>query len=356
MKKMTPRGRTLRTIAAALLLVLGTAGALAVGVRTVVRRELTAQRITVDEAIAELDLRLALTFGIVACLTTAVVLATERLREGRSPSPPLDGARSERDPKEELEQMRQRLARTERIAARREVAQKVAHEIKNPLAPIRTAVETLRRMRERNSPEFEEYFDEATKTVLAEVRRIAAIVTEFSKYARMPPPSFARVNLGELLRSIGSLHDAPELTGGARVVVLLATEATLVADANQLNQVFTNLVQNGIESAKAAGELPRVTLRLSSRGADEVCVRVEDNGPGVEPTIRARLFDPYVTTKREGTGLGLAIVQTIVHEHGGEVRLVDDEPTGAAFEVLLPLEGPAPLAEPPAITVDPHPP
>ena len=85
-------------------------------------------------------------------------------------------------------------------------------------------------------------------------------------------------------------------------------------------------------------------------------MRIRDNGPGVEPSIQGRLFEPYVTTKRDGTGLGLAIVQTIVHEHGGEVRLAADEPSGATFEVVLPVDGPPPLAHAPAITVDGNPP
>ena len=124
----------------------------------------------------------------------------------------------------------------------------------------------------------------------------------------------------------------------------------VVGDADQLTQVFTNLVKNGLEAASVSESLPRVSVVLRSRGANEVSVVVRDNGPGVDPHVRERVFEPSVSTKRDGAGLGLAIVQTIVHEHGGEVRLLPDEGNGAAFEVMLPRDGPPLLTRPPAIT------
>src|SRR6185436_4579859 len=108
----------------------------------------------------------------------------------------------------DLTAMRKRLAATERIAARRDIARRVAHEIKNPLAPIQAAVETLRRLRARNDPAFDEYFDEATRTVLDEVQRIAGIVTEFTRFARLPAPEPAPMNLNETVRSVVNLHAA----------------------------------------------------------------------------------------------------------------------------------------------------
>ena len=249
---------------------------------------------------------------------------------------------------DELTSMRKRLARTERIAARREVARQVAHEIKNPLAPIRAAVETLRRLRARDSPHFDDYFDEATKTVLGEVHRIKTIVSEFSKFARMPPPRFERVDVAELARGVVGLHDVP----GDFPRVSLHADALppVLADADQLVQVLTNLVQNGLEAAVTTRDDPEVTVTLKARGDSEIVLVVQDNGPGVSPEVAQRLFEPYVSTKPEGTGLGLAIVQTILHEHGGDIRQLPDASPGACFEVTLPVDGPPLLQIPPDAT------
>jgi nitrogen fixation/metabolism regulation signal transduction histidine kinase len=350
---------------------LTTASVLA-GLRALVARELGPEPTSLEarDLAAELESRVLLAGGIALCLAVAITLLREWLREGMeerniplnrggearqaaSPNDQPPGASTPHDAVvAELDAARQRLARTERIAARREVARQVAHEIKNPLAPIQASIETLRRLRDRGSPEFDGYFDEATRTVLAEVRRIATIVREFSEYARLAEPRFAPVDLEAALRSVASLHDATHVTGGHRVTVDAAPCEPIIADADQLTQVFTNLVKNGLEAASTG--LPRVDLELRPLGLREVRVVVRDNGRGVEPSIRDRLFEPSLTTKRDGAGIGLTIVQTIVHEHGGEVRLLPDDGRGAAFEVVLPREGPPVLTRAPAVTNDPH--
>lgn len=242
----------------------------------------------------------------------------------------------------DLVALRKRLAATERIAARREIARRVAHEIKNPLAPIRTAVETLRRLRARNDPAFDEYFDEATRTVLDEVSRISNIVSEFTRFARLPPPNPAPMELSDAARQVVSLHG----TSGARLELREAACPTVVADRDQIVQVLINLVQNAIDAAKSASE-PRVWVDLRPSGPDKVVIEVRDNGPGVPTELRDRLFEPYVTTKAEGTGLGLAIAHRIVVEHGGEIGYSDAPGGGATFTVVLPTSGPTLLAEAP---------
>lgn len=252
---------------------------------------------------------------------------------------------------DELTAMRKRLARTERIAARREVARQVAHEIKNPLAPIRAAVETLRRLHARGSDQFEDYFDDATKTVLEEVHRIKNIVSEFTKYARMPPPKFERVDVIELARGVVALHDAPA-TDDAPTVTLTAREPIdVLVDRDQVVQVLTNLIQNGIEAAEGAKTPPVVDVHIERSGS-EIRIRVTDNGPGIDPAVRERLFEPYISTKSQGTGLGLAIVQTIVHEHGGELSCGDGPAGGARFDVVLPVDGPPLLDQAPGTTAE----
>jgi nitrogen fixation/metabolism regulation signal transduction histidine kinase len=213
-------------------------------------------------------------------------------------------------------------------------------------------VETLRRLRARDSPQFDEYFDEATKTVLEEVHRIKSIVGEFTKFARMPPPKFARVDLAELARGVVALHDGREV-GGPRVNLDVVAIDEVLADRDQLVQVLTNLVQNGIEAAAAVREDPRVDVSIRPRSEREVEIVVRDNGPGIAAEVEQRLFEPYVSTKPEGTGLGLAIVQTILHEHGGEIRnaaLGDGQGSGAVFEVVLVVDGPPLLDKAPNIS------
>ncbi|MGH7294988.1 MAG: sensor histidine kinase, partial [Polyangiaceae bacterium] len=208
---------------------------------------------------------------------------------------------------EDLEAMRRRLAATTRVAAWREVARRVAHEVKNPLAPIRAAVETLRRLRARNDPEFDRYFDEATRTVLDEVHRISNIVTEFTRFARLPPPKLGDVDVMELARQVARLHEAGSKAKIAVVVERVPPEVR--ADRDQIVQVVTNLVQNALDAVKARGETGEVRVVIGTEGPGSVAVTVSDNGPGVPPEIVPRLFEPYATSKPHGTGLGLAIAQ-----------------------------------------------
>jgi two-component system nitrogen regulation sensor histidine kinase NtrY len=246
----------------------------------------------------------------------------------------------------DLVALRKRLASTERIAARREIARRVAHEIKNPLAPIRAAVETLRRLHARQDPAFEEYFDEASRTVLEEVSRIARIVEEFTRFGRLPPPNPAEVDLARLVGDVVSLH-----ASGAPYLKLAAEPVPhVVADRDQVVQVLTNLVKNAIEAVSGV-PLPAVTVILAPEGEETVRIRVRDNGPGVAPGMRARLFEPYATTKSQsqsqGTGLGLAIALQIAVEHGGDLAYTDAPGGGADFTLILPVRGPALLPEAP---------
>jgi nitrogen fixation/metabolism regulation signal transduction histidine kinase len=237
---------------------------------------------------------------------------------------------------QDLGALRRRLAASERIAAQREIARRVAHEIKNPLAPIRAAVETLRRLRARGDPAFDEYFDEASRTVLEEVARISHIVTEFTRFARLPAPQPAPMDLGDAARKVVSLH-----TPSHAEVRLAVEPCPVTADRDQIVQVLTNLVQNALEACENTPQ-PVVEVRVAPAGPAAVCLVVRDNGPGVAPEMRDRLFLPYATTKEKGTGLGLSMVHHIVTEHDGEVTYRDAAGGGAEFVVTLPSAGPAP--------------
>jgi signal transduction histidine kinase len=247
----------------------------------------------------------------------------------------------------DLEATRRRLAATSRIAAWREVARRVAHEVKNPLAPIQAAVETLRRLRARSDAQFDEYFDEATKTVLDEVHRISHIVTEFTRFARLPPPRPQEVDLGDLARQVVRLHTHEASGHGAQVRVVVGDRVPRVrADRDQIIQVLTNLVQNALDAVAQQGRAGEVRVTVARDGEDHVAVMVSDNGPGIAPDFAPRLFEPYATTKKHGTGLGLAVAQRIAVEHGGELSLESpqglrvSEGTGATFRLVLRTEGP----------------
>lgn len=243
---------------------------------------------------------------------------------------------------DDLAVTRRRLAAASRIAAWREVARRVAHEVKNPLAPIRAAVETLRRLRAREDPAFDEYFDEATRTVLDEVHRISNIVTEFTRFARLPSPRPQEVDAADLAKQIVRMHEPTAEAAGLSLSLDAKPTPKIRADRDQLVQVLTNLLQNAIEATKGSGSRVEVALSTGAHGA--VTLTVADDGPGVSPEMEARLFEPYATTKATGTGLGLAIAQRIALEHGGELAYVGRGlgGRGASFRLVLTVEGPPP--------------
>jgi signal transduction histidine kinase len=241
---------------------------------------------------------------------------------------------------EDLEATRRRLAATSRVAAWREAARRIAHEVKNPLAPIRAAVETLRRLRAREDPEFDAYFDEATRTVLDEVHRLSNMVTEFTRFARLPPPHPQEIDIAELAQQIVRLHE-PATKARLRVVIE-RPPPPIKADRDQMVQVLTNLLQNAVDAVAGKGDAGDVSVTIGSDRGPSVSITVRDNGPGVAPEIASRLFEPYATTKQQGTGLGLAIAQRIAIEHDGELSQLPSAPhEGAAFRLVVPIDGPS---------------
>jgi len=236
---------------------------------------------------------------------------------------------------EELAHGRARLAAAERVAAWREVARALAHELKNPLTPIAMSVELLRDARSR--PDFAEILDESTRAIGEEVRRLRRIVDEFSRFARLPAPALRPESPADLVQALLALFPAPP--PGVRLE--RSVEAGLppvLADRDQVLQVLHNLLKNALEALPGGG-----TVRLTARrdGA-AVAFAVADTGPGVPPEDQARIFQPYVTTKAGGTGLGLAIAERIAQEHGGRLELQSQPGDGATFTLRLPAAGDAP--------------
>lgn len=243
----------------------------------------------------------------------------------------------------ELDAAESRLRRAERLAAWRDIARQMAHEIKNPLTPIQMAVELLRKAKARNLEGFDELFDEQTTIVLEEVARLRRLVENFSRFARAPKPMPSPMEVSSLVEHVVSMHahGEAEVTGEAE-----AHLPSIRADREQLTQVLVNLVQNAVfASAQRAGRAPNkgpAAVHVSARrdGA-RVVISVEDNGSGIDASVRDQLFEPYVTTKKGqgGTGLGLAIAWRIVHEHDGALT-VETSPEGTRFDIALPIAGP----------------
>ncbi|MGD8606608.1 MAG: ATP-binding protein [Myxococcales bacterium] len=237
----------------------------------------------------------------------------------------------------DLKNAREQLRQTERVAAWQEIAKSLAHELKNPLSPIRLSIETLRKAHERSHESFDALFDESTKTILQEVDRLRHIIDEFSRFARLPPPRLAKTDLRELVRQAASLHGE----GTARVVTKLPQASVeALVDADQITQVLHNLLQNAIDATNAAHPDGGGAVELSlEQTAQSVYIRVQDDGTGIPEDEVRSIFEPYYTRKQGGTGLGLAITHRIVTEHGGRID-VRSEPGRTVFTVVLPRSKP----------------
>ena len=238
----------------------------------------------------------------------------------------------------DLTEGEERLRQSERVGAWREIARRIAHEIKNPLFPIQMSIETLVKVYDRKHPDFEEIFRESTATILEEVARMKRIVTEFSDFARMPAPRPIETDLVDLAGQVVSLHreTAPEVA----LRVVAAEPVAAEVDPDQLRQALINLVKNGLEALRRGGERApdgaSLEVRVEVGREDTALVIVTDNGPGMDEATLQKLFVPYFTTKAEGSGLGLAIVHRIIAEHGGSIRVDSQAGVGSRFAIRLP--------------------
>lgn len=246
----------------------------------------------------------------------------------------------------ELRTSREELARAERLAAWRQIARRVAHEIKNPLSPIRMSMETLQKSFARKHPDLEEIVAESTRTVLEEVRTLNRIVTEFSDFARMPPPEREPTPPADVLAHVASLYRVDPRAALHLDPGHASTLEPIHVDRGQVQRALINLVKNAMEAVAPHGRNVWIAAREESRlGEAGVAFEVADDGPGLPGAVRDDLFTPYVTTKTNGTGLGLAIVHRIASEHGGHVHACETPEGGARFVLWFPRG--APPARPP---------
>jgi nitrogen fixation/metabolism regulation signal transduction histidine kinase len=225
-----------------------------------------------------------------------------------------------------------RSRKSERLAAFSTMARKVAHEIKNPLTPIKIAVEDLRRAYASHDPKLDQAFDQSTRAVLEEVESLTKIVDEFSNFAKFAPPTLAMDDLNEIVRSTVPLFSA-QMQKGLLKMELDSKNLPVTADRDQIKRAIVNLVKNALEAIPPKGEVRIRTLRTEN-GAK---LFILDNGSGLDPTMKENLFNPYFTTKAGGTGLGLVIVKKIVSEHDGKIKISSQPGGGVAAMIELPL-------------------
>ena len=228
------------------------------------------------------------------------------------------------------------LLKAQRLAAWREVAQRIAHEIKNPLTPIQLSAQRLRRrLAGDRSPEEKRLLEEATGTIIQEVDALKHLVDEFSRFARMPALTLRSTDLGRLLEGVVVLYrDAhPSLSIKASFAADLPP---LDVDPDQIKRAVLNLVDNAVDAVGSTGEITLETVWLL--GPNRVRIVVTDDGPGITAEDKDKLFVPYFSTKATGMGLGLSIVHQIVADHGGTISVEDNSPRGSRFVIELPAE------------------
>jgi two-component system, NtrC family, nitrogen regulation sensor histidine kinase NtrY len=236
---------------------------------------------------------------------------------------------------EQLVDQRERLVQSERVAAWRELARRLAHELKNPLFPLQITVENLRRARMKSADEFDEVFDESTETLLAEIENLKGIIGRFSDFARMPRPELRAVDANEVVRTVVRLFEAQfSAVGRPPITPELHLESNLPviqADPLLLHRAIENLVLNAMDAMPSGGVLALATS--SSDGS--VIIEIADTGSGLTPGECERLFTPYYTTKQHGTGLGLAVVQSVISDHGGTISVESEAGVGTTFRIVL---------------------
>jgi len=244
-----------------------------------------------------------------------------------------DLGRAFNDMTAELKESRTRLVKAEKDAAWREMARQVAHEIKNPLTPVLLSANLLDRARREKSPEFDSIFDRTIELIRRQVENMRKIAADFSAFAGARKVNPERVDLRAIVDEIVDLNAA--WSREQRIGVQVAGGSAHVwADAAELRRVLINLVSNAFEAMPDGGEL---AISIAREAAGRIVLEVSDSGAGLSDTVRARLFEPYFTTRSHGTGLGLAISRRIVEELGGTIALEPrSEGRGTTARVVLP--------------------
>jgi len=226
------------------------------------------------------------------------------------------------------------IEQAQRMAAWREVARRIAHEVKNPLTPIQLSAQRLKkRYASKVGPEDGKVFEECTNMIIDQVEGLKRLVNEFSSYARMPAPDMKMSDIRQIIEESLSLYR--EVEKNVKIVLYASNEVPpLKVDREQLKRVMINLLDNAMDAVAGDGEI-KVDLSVDQ---DQQIVKIEvsDTGKGIPPEYKSLVIEPYFSTKKHGTGLGLAIVNTIISDHNGSLRVEDVKPKGTKFIIELP--------------------
>jgi two-component system nitrogen regulation sensor histidine kinase NtrY len=215
-----------------------------------------------------------------------------------------------------------------------DVAKKIAHEIKNPLTPIKLSAERMLKKWEQKEADFDDVFRRSTKTIVKEVDSLKRLVDEFSKFGKMPEIRKMPSSLPALVHEVANLYR--DYKGLDITITIPDNPPQVDLDGEQFKRVLINIFDNAIQAMTNSGRID-VTVDFDML-SETAHVSIADNGPGIRDEDKEKLFLPYFSTKKDGTGLGLAIASRIVTEHAGHIRVQDNEPRGTVFSISIPMK------------------
>jgi two-component system nitrogen regulation sensor histidine kinase NtrY len=224
--------------------------------------------------------------------------------------------------------------KAQKAIAWQEIARRIAHEIKNPLTPIRLSTERMVKKWQHRDVDFDQVFDRSTKSIIKEVDGLKRLVDEFSRFGKMPEVKKTPVVLAGIIDEVVNLYKGYK---NIEITVSIPDGSLIVdVDGEQFRRVIINLIDNAIQATTDSGKV-HVALNFDVP-SNRAYIEVADNGPGIRDEDKERLFLPYFSTRKDGTGLGLAIANRIISEHGGRIRVRDNEPKGTVFTVEIPIK------------------
>jgi nitrogen fixation/metabolism regulation signal transduction histidine kinase len=235
----------------------------------------------------------------------------------------------------ELARSRSKLLQAEKIAAWQEIAQRLAHEIKNPLTPIKLSAQRILKKYTGESAEFRRVLEDSVSAINQEVDNLIAMLAHFRDFARLPVPKLESCRLREVAEEAAGIYGTATVTIDCTRV---SPDSVIVADRGQIKQVFANLFRNAVQAMPAGGQVKVTSDVLAKEGRRFCRVQVRDEGSGIDEHIRDMVFQPYFTTRRDGGGLGLTIVERIIFDHGGSIRFETQKGAGTTFIIDLPME------------------
>jgi nitrogen fixation/metabolism regulation signal transduction histidine kinase len=218
-----------------------------------------------------------------------------------------------------------------------EIAQRLAHEIKNPLTPIKLSAQRILKKYNHNKDEFDRILVPAITAIIQEVENLDKMLIEFREFARLPLPAPERLNLKSLVKEVAAMYR--QLSRRVRVDISgIPEELDVSVDRNQMKQVFANLIKNSIQAMADGGEITLSADIVEKENRAFCRIWIRDTGEGIDELVRENIFHPYFTTKKDGTGLGLAIVERVIFDHNGTIRFETQKNIGTTFIVDLPME------------------